>query len=218
MGALIKITNLTDHSALSPDDKCYFLFEYDEGSALINNLKKKIDRKNKPEWPYKEWTIQQIAAELATALPDIIDFPTTTFLPIPPSKTRDNPLYDDRLLQVLRLACPADADIRESITCREDHAAAHESEYDRPTVHELLNNYIWIPTAQPLRPNIVLFDDVITSGTHFTACKRFLLQHHPAAHTTGIFIARACAQKIVEVGTKKKARIEIQPVFKSNIL
>jgi hypothetical protein len=191
MGALTKIDELllAAHSSLSPGDDCYFMLEYNEGSALINNLKKKMDRREKREWPYKEWTIQQIAAELAAALPDIINFLTTTFLPIPPSKTRDNPLYDDRLLKILRLACPTDADIRESIICRQDHTAAHESECDRPTVDELINNYTWVGTA-PLRPNIVLFDDVITNGTHFTACKRFLLQHHPAANTTGIFIAR----------------------------
>lgn len=195
MGSLVKITDLADHCALAPGDDCYFLLEYHEGSALINNLKKKIDRKNKPEWTYKEWTIQQIAAELATALPDIINFPTTTFLPIPPSKTRDNPLYDDRLLQVLRLACPPDADIRELIICREDHTAAHESEHERPTINELIDNYTWVDTAKPLRANIVLFDDVITNGTHFTACKRFLRQHHPAARITGIFIARHAPKK-----------------------
>jgi predicted amidophosphoribosyltransferase len=195
MGALEKITDLADHCALSPDDNCYFLFEYHEGSAWINNLKKKIDRKTKPEWPYKQWTIQQIADELSAALPPIVDPTRTTFIPIPPSKTRNNPLYDDRLLQVLRLACPTDADIREPILCREDHAAAHESEHERPTVDELIDNYTWVRTAQPLRANIVLFDDVITTGTHFTACKRFLLQHHPAAHTTGLFIARHAPNK-----------------------
>jgi predicted amidophosphoribosyltransferase len=190
MGSLVKITDLADHCALTPGDDCYFLLEYGEGSTLINNLKIKMDRRQKPEWPYKEWTIQQIAAELAAALPDRINFNTTTILPIPPSKTHDNPLYDDRLLQVLRLACPADADIRESIATREDHAAAHESDHERPTVDELINNYTWTDTAQPLRPNVVLFDDVITTGTHFAACNRFLLQHHPTAHITGIFIAR----------------------------
>ena len=195
MASLVKITNLAAHSSLAPGDDCYFLLEYNEGSAMINNLKKKIDRKNKPEWPYKEWTIHQIAAELAAALPGTINFTTTTFLPIPPSKTRNNPLYDDRLLQILRLACPTNADIREPITCRENHAAAHESEHDRPTINELIDNYTWVEPAQPLRPNIVLFDDVITNGTHFAACKRFLLQHHPAAHITGIFIARHALKK-----------------------
>ena len=116
MGVLTKMNDLVlaERNALSPDDDCYYLLEYTAqdnfpyslGNSLITNLKKKTDRRRTLEWSYKEWTIQQIAAELATAL-----------------------------------------------------------------------------------PNIVLFDDVIASGNHFTACKRFLLQHHPATHITGIFIA-----------------------------
>lgn len=200
MGALTKMNDLVlaERNSLSPDDDCYYLLEYTAqdnfpyslGNSLITNLKKKTDRRRTLEWSYKEWTIQQIAAELATALPNIVDLAATSFIPIPPSKTRNNPQYDDRVLQVLRQSCPADADIREPIVCREDHASAHETgEHDRPAIDELITNYSWLETAQPLRPNIVLFDDVIASGNHFTACKRFLLQHHPATHITGIFIA-----------------------------
>jgi hypothetical protein len=201
MGPLIKMNEqlLAEHHSLSPGDDCYYMLEYTSqdsfpyslGNTLITNLKKKVDRKQSPEWPYKEWTILQIAAELAAALATLIDFATATIIPIPPSKTRGNPQYDDRVLQVIKYACPVDADIREPIICREDHASAHETdEHDRPAIDELTANYSWLETAQPLRPNIVLFDDVIASGNHFTACKRFLLRHHPATHITGIFIAR----------------------------
>ncbi len=200
MGALTKMTDLVlaQRNSLSPEDDCYFLLEYTAqdnfpyslGNSLIRNLKKKINRKRTLEWSYKEWTIKQIAAELATALPAVVNPAITTFIPIPPSKTRSNAQYDDRVLQVLRQSCPADADIRESIACREDHASAHETgEHDRPGIDELIKNYSWMETTRPLRPNIVLFDDVIASGNHFTACKRFLLQHHSAAHVSGIFIA-----------------------------
>jgi hypothetical protein len=206
---------LAGHHSLSPDDDCYYMLEYTTedsfpytlGNTLITNLKKKPDRKQTLEWSYKEWTIRQLATELTAALSTLIDFATTTIIPIPPSKTRSNPQYDDRVLQVIRSACPAVADIRESIACREDHAPAHESdERDRPGVDQLMTNYIWVDRVQPTdpaappdaaahphtphRPNIVLFDDVIASGNHFTACKRFLLRYHPATHITGIFIAR----------------------------
>ena len=201
MSPLLKIDEqlLPDHGSLSPDDECYFLLNYiahsnpdhSLGNTFIRNLKKKMDRKGKWEWPYKEWTIQQSAAALAAAIPAIVDFTTTTFIPIPPSKIRGNPLYDDRVLRVLRQACPADADIRESISCREDHAPAHESdERRRPAIKALMNNYHWMENTQPLRPNTVLFDDLITSGNHFIACKRFVLQHQPATRVLGIFVAR----------------------------
>lgn len=207
MPALTKIDEplLREHSSLSQGDDCYFLLEYTAHSSIqqspdntfITNLKKKPDRKNKWEWPYKEWTIQQLAAELAAALPTLIDFPTTTLIPIPPSRIRNSPLYDDRVLQVLRQACPADADIREPIICREDRLAAHHSqEHDRPAINDLMDNYSWLEGAHPLRPNTVLFDDVITSGNHYIACKRFVLQHHPATRVTGIFIARRALKRL----------------------
>jgi predicted amidophosphoribosyltransferase len=201
MDALTKIDEqlLPEHGSLSPEDECYFLLDYTAhtnaahslGNAFIRNLKKKMDRKGRMEWPYKEWTIQQIGAALAAALPTLIDLTTTTFIPIPPSKIRSNPLYDDRVLRVLHLACPADADIRESIVCREDHRPAHESEErERPAIKALMNNYNWLENTPPLRPNTVLFDDLITSGNHFIACKRFVLQHQPATRVLGIFVAR----------------------------
>jgi hypothetical protein len=201
MPALNKIGNhlLSEHASLSMDDDCYFLLEYTAhtdsthslGNTFIRNLKKKMDRKGKFEWPYKEWTIQQVAAALAAAIPSLVDFTNTTFVPIPPSKIRSNPLFDDRVSQILRLACPADADIREAIVCRDDHTPAHESdEHRRPAINELMNNYIWIDNNRPLRPNTVLFDDLITAGNHFIACKRFVLEHQPATRITGIFVGR----------------------------
>ena len=206
MPALIKIGHhlLPEHGSLSSDDECYFLLNYTAHSnaahsnaahsldnTFIRNLKKKMDRKGKFEWPYKEWSIQQVAAALAAALPALVDFSTTTFIPIPPSKIRSTPLFDDRVSQILRLACPADADIREAIVCRDDHTPAHESdEHHRPAIDDLMNNYIWIDNNQPLRPNTVLFDDLITAGNHFIACKRFVLEHQPATRIIGILVAR----------------------------
>lgn len=92
-----------------------------------------------------------------------------------------------------------DADIRELIVCREGRAAAHESER-RPSVEELFGNFRLggldggpVPgaaAAGPVRERIVLFDDVITSGNHFVACKRFLLTHFPGREVVGVFLAR----------------------------
>jgi hypothetical protein len=62
---LTKIDELTrpDHTYLSPEDECYYLGEYTarKGYAfspindLVQNLKKPMDRRGKPEWRYKEW-------------------------------------------------------------------------------------------------------------------------------------------------------------------
>ena len=112
---LTKIDDLTrpDHSYLSAADDCYFLGEYTarKGFAfsttnqLIFNLKKGIERRDKPEWQYKERAILTAAAALRASLNDKAR-QMLTFVPVPPSKAKTDPLYDDRLIQVLRGVWP----------------------------------------------------------------------------------------------------------------
>lgn len=39
-------------------------------------------------------------------------------------------------------------------------------------------------------PNIVLFDDVLTTGAHFRAYKDIILSHYPFCNVIGIFLAK----------------------------
>jgi hypothetical protein len=201
MSTLVKIDELLmgEHGSLTRSDECYYLFEYTARSGyshsksndLIQNCKKPMDRKGRPEWKWKTWAIREIAEELRPALPAVIDFATTTIVPIPPSKIRMKPLYDDRVFQILQHACPADADVRELIVCREDRIAAHDSPEHRPSVQELRNNYEWNPPAPPvIRPNVVLFDDMITGGNHFVACRNFIARSHLDVRIIGVFVSR----------------------------
>lgn len=203
MSGLKKIEGsmLRQHSSLSAADECYFLFEYisKEDSfenLLIRDLKKPVDRRDKLEWPYKSLAINDIAREVAAGLPEIVDFDTTTLIPVPPSKTRASALYDDRLLQILVRAAPAHADIRELIICKEDQAAAHTSD-ERPSVRTLIQNYEWNgQVTSGVRSHVVFFDDLITGGNHFVACKQFLLQRYPATKVSGVFVARRVREEI----------------------
>jgi hypothetical protein len=202
MSTLIKIDELSiskqQHWALSLSDECYYLFEYKahhkasyiRGNDLIWNLKKAMDRKGRPEWHWKESAIGEVAAALRTTLPHLIDFGDTTLIPIPPSKTKANPLYDDRNLRILQMACPAGADIRELIVTKKDTAAAHERE-DRPSIGEIMENYaLHQGVPSDLKRNVVLFDDVITAGNHYIACKQFVERHCGPKKICGVFIAR----------------------------
>ena len=77
---LTKIDDLTraDHSYLTTADACYFLGEYTarKGYAfsptnrLIFNLKKGMERRDRPEWRYKAVAIQTVADALRAALND----------------------------------------------------------------------------------------------------------------------------------------------------
>ena len=128
-----------DHFWLTDEDRCYFLGEYTarQGYAysptndLILNFKKSPDRRGRPEWRYKERAVQRAATAFQRALGT--PPPPMTFVPIPPSKARTDPLYDDRVAWMLRTIWPDQrADIRDIIIQPESADAAHDSPV-RPT-------------------------------------------------------------------------------------
>jgi hypothetical protein len=70
---------------------------------------------------------------------------TLTFVPIPPSKARGDPLYDDRLEQMLRRIWPGQAtDVRELVTQPVSTPAVHDSA-DRPTAAVLEGRHVIDP-------------------------------------------------------------------------
>ena len=110
---LTKIDELSrpDHSWLTEADACYFLGEYtarkgfahSPTNGLINNIKKTMNKAGRPEWRYKGVAISQAAAALRGAIGDD-SLQRMTLVPIPPSKTKTDPLYDDRILRMLHVS------------------------------------------------------------------------------------------------------------------
>ena len=187
-----------EHAALLWIDECYYLLEFYPGKRygfnsdndLVKHLKRRVDRSGMMALKQKEGALRDIANLLRPALASLFDFGATTFVPVPPSKRRVDPFYDNRVAQLLRLACPASADIRELIVCREEREPAHFNEV-RPSAEMLLDNYMLGEVGGgSVRERIVLFDDVITSGNHFVACRQFLLKHFPGREVVGVFVAR----------------------------
>jgi hypothetical protein len=171
-------SNRGDHYHLTADDQCYYLFEYTShkdfrfGSAnnLISNLKKSVERRGRPEYQYKTRAIQQCARYLAGTLND--DWlRVATLVPIPPSKDRTNPLYDDRVAAICRGINALKAytiDIRELVEQQTSTQAAHESP-DRPSVEDLrliyrINEHIADPT-----PRVIGVVDEISRREHIFA-------------------------------------------------
>lgn len=198
---LSKIDDLTrpDHTFLEPEDVCYYLGEYtarggfaaSRTNDLILNLKKPMDRRGRPEWKYKGWAITTVAGDLRKILGQG-GIEAVTFVPIPPSKVKGDADYDDRLVQVLSKMTDAyDADVRELVLQRQTIAASHSGE-ERASVNELVDNYFIDETlALPLRNNeVVIFDDVLTTGRHFKAVQSALTQRFPEVQTIGLFVAR----------------------------
>ncbi len=125
-------------------------------------------------------------------------------MPIPPSKMRGDPDYDDRITQIC-CAIPAsfELDIRELVVQTESTGADHESG-TRRTTNELLAIYrIDEFVATPLPERIVIVGDVLTNGTHFRAMNTILANRFPNVPIVGFFVARRIFLSETEDGPRR---------------
>lgn len=203
---LSKIDDLlrSEHCHLEQNDICVYVWEYtpkkgygfSADNSLILNFKKGMDRKGRSDWKYKEQAIVQVAQTFQDLLPKEF-LTTTTLVPIPPSRAKDEQGYDDRMLRVLRKLQPKkDLDIRELIFQHESIESAHSSLY-RPSPEEIYDNYrIDEEITEPRPQRIALFDDVLTTGAHFKASQKILEEHYPGVRVGGVFIARRVFEEV----------------------
>ncbi|KIC40155.1 hypothetical protein RA27_15090 [Ruegeria sp. ANG-R] len=187
-----------DHSELTEDDRCIFLREYRAGdgfkgetNSLIWNLKKKpSERLTKGGYHHKARAIAQVSREFASHLnPDWLNI--STLIPIPGSKSKDHPDYDNRMEQICR-GIREGLDVRPLIYQTESTEYSHNADSgERLTVEQLMNVYaIDENLTQPEPVSIGIFDDVLTIGRHYRAMHNLLSARFPNARITGIFVAR----------------------------
>jgi predicted amidophosphoribosyltransferase len=193
---LTRIDDLTlvDHYHLTAEDECYFLreytprqgFSYSDTNNIVQNLKKGLDRRGKPEWSYKEQAIRRAAQELRAAW-NPQSLRDATVVPIPPHTHRADPLYDDRVTQIAQLM---GANVREIIVQKTSLAASHDSA-SRPSPSQLRANYeIDEKACTPPPTSIVVLDDMLTAGAHFRAVSDMLKGRFPGVPLAGVFYAR----------------------------
>ena len=195
-----KVDDLTraDHWYLTENDACYFIgeytarmgFSYSTTNDLVLNFKKTMDRRGTPEWQYKGRAIDQAAVAFRTALgPNGID--ALTFVPMPPSKAKGDPLYDDRLIRLLNaIRSHPPLDVRELIIQIVSTEAVHGME-DRPKSDQIEALYRIDEELGPgLKPCVAIIDDVLTTGAHFRAAKSVLSARFPEREFIGLFLAR----------------------------
>ena len=194
---------LPDHKKLIPEDECYFLgeytayegYRYSDTNQLIINLKKPMSRRDRPaEWKYKGQAIVTAARALKEALPDEFLY-GATFIPIPPSKAKSDPMYDDRMTRVLQAISPdRPVDYRELIIQNKSAEPVHESGNRDPA--KIFELYSLDETLLKPRPNlIVICDDVLTTGAHFKAAQAILSGEYKEARIIGCFIARRAVEE-----------------------
>lgn len=185
-----------DHWYLGADDHCYFFGEYmprkgfahSATNQLVMNLKKKPDLRHTAQWSHKLATIQRVARTIqSNILPEAL--PGLTFVPIPPSKPPTSPGYDDRMAQVARQIA-GNCDVRELIVTQAERDARHTTGEKRDPA-ALRATLALVPAllANPPR-QIVLLDDVLTTGCSFRVCRTMLQEALPSADIFGVFVAR----------------------------
>jgi hypothetical protein len=200
---LSRIDDLTrsDHTFIEADDECLYLGEYNarkgyqfsETNNLIFNLKKPMDRRGQPGWAYKRRAIEMAGKEMRQALDALNEkwLSIATLVPMPPSKVKTDPMYDDRLIQMLQvLGAGIEVDVRELIVQRESTDPAHTTEL-RPRIYDLLGNYAVDESLVDPTPRVIgLVDDVLTTGAHFKAAQQLLSDRFPGIKIYGFFVAR----------------------------
>ncbi len=186
-----------DHYYLGADDYCLF---YGEDTAragfdtptndMILNLKKEPSRKNRPEYKWKNWAINR-CVEIFKGDLDPKKLTEYTVVPAPPSKRPSHPDYDDRMLQVARKFCEGSTlEYRDLLITTQDRQASHATDR-RPSPDELRKTIGINPQcAQPAPKAVLLFDDVLTTGCTFKACKAILQEAYPGIPVVGLFVAR----------------------------
>ncbi len=191
------------HFFLTAEDDCYFLREYTAGAGfghgetnnIISNLKKSVDRRGWPEWRYKEAAIRQAGTELRAALGDEL-LRQVTIVPMPPSRSRSNLLYADRMLRIVEVMTEGlTCDVRELIVQPNDMPAAHTAA-TRPRPEDWYAAYAVDESfANPPPTNVLVIDDVLTAGAHLAGLKRRLVERFPGVGVYGVFYARRAVQQ-----------------------
>ena len=191
-------TNSEDHSEYRDGETWIFIrektsrrdYSFSDTNNLVSNLKKPVNS-SAAILGYKNHAIATCAAALREALNDKwLNF--GTLVPIPPSKSPLDPLYDNRMERVCRQIRPDNIDVRNLVIQNQSMQASHERPSgSRISVEDLVDSYsIDENRSDPQPTHIGIVDDMLTVGTHYRAMETVLSERFPEAHLFGVFIAR----------------------------
>ena len=177
--------------------KCwYFMEKQAEGftasnaNQLIFNYKKGIEkRNNEKEWYWREKAIEEFAKDLnKIKIPE--KWPYVTVIPAPTSKPRNSVNWNDRIDKTVELWAKFNnkIHIEYAIDLDEELQAAHKGGDRNPEF--IKQHLIWKGFTKYPSPQILLIDDVYTTGGHFKAFSEFILENDERVkEVIGIFWA-----------------------------
>ena len=186
-----------DHWYLRRTDVCRYLGRYAPGKGLDYSATNRLILRLKMlvpggrvELPVKEKAIAAVAAALRKALDGSV-LERAVFVPVPPSKAKDDDGYDDRLVRMLRAVRPErPLDVREVILQTRSVEPSHRRAA-RLRPWEIVELYrIDEEVAAPEAGLVIVVDDLLTSGAHFRAAQQVLWRRFPDIDVVGLFLAR----------------------------
>ncbi|MCF7558930.1 hypothetical protein [Pseudomonas petrae] len=188
-----------EYKWLVDDDLCYHYGEYTSGGGFqVSVTNQQIwNLKNKPtsseaQLYYKGKAIEYWARMISETVDLDASAKDTTFVPMPCSKPNGHPEYDDRMLRILnslRRRCPT-LDVRQILVQTALRPSQHEGGRLTPTDLKKTMAVDLTLLGEPLKPDIVVLDDVITLGASFNAAKSLLQDLPGVTGVVGIFLAK----------------------------
>jgi hypothetical protein len=182
---------LKDHPHLTAKDDCYFLWEWNGApysqsatTNFIGNFQREARFRDQNPWWYKEQAMGHAAWAIAHTVP-VEWLAKSTFVPIPPSKIKSDPRHDPRLIDTLRRVPVKDA--------REMVVQLLNTESRQKQISPISRAHNWKLVEALLKPkptHCVIFDDLLTGGSHFAAMKIVLAQKFIGIPISGLFLAR----------------------------
>lgn len=199
-------STIRDHYYINGDDSIFYFGEYISGAgfkggeynSLISNLKKDEELKvTKPgEYNWKEKAETDCAVLLSDFFNGVVELANILFIPTPPSKCYTDSKYDARLVRILKKSSQQlkhKLIFKNVVSQIDSMESSHSSHDKRHSPQDLIKNYkvdFSLITA-PYPEMVCIFDDVITSGSHFRAMHEVLRPYFPeSTQFIGIFIAR----------------------------
>ena len=191
--------------ALDGNDRCYYYMTYDPWSDLLVNEQKKIVKnlKIKPNElignplrkKYKDQSIQTVSNWIIETINEYQELKNYLWIPASPSKSRDDQNYDDRLVKILELVKAAIPDFAyfDALYAKNSLEESRRSN-ERDIQKKLENLGIDKNFINYLKTNkIVIFDDVLTTGSTFKATQNKIHEIDNTLKIIGVFLAKSLA-------------------------
>ena len=166
------------HIHIKSDDICIYSREYiSEGyivsqtNSLILNFKKTLTKKkNSSEWRYRQKALEQFKIEIEQLFSENLNISITA---IPSSKHKSDPKYDNRFEDLFNqlLQSRPYLKVEWPVEIRQTEQASHQVGNRNP--EEIKQNYTW-KGFKTIPKKLCVFDDVLTTGSHFRAFSNFL--------------------------------------------